>query len=194
MKTSPPLIGDRTRLLPVIKVLVIGEGGVGKTTLIHRLVTGKYSDQPMTIGMGFATKVMKTNGGQEVKLQLWDIGGQSRFRLFVPSAKGGAKGVVLVFDLSRPSTFVRLDDWVRLVRTDLPAERHIPIILVGAKCDLKREIVAGAARDLVKRQTLDGYVETSSKENIRVEEPFYRLLNAIISGGVRQFKGKVGGI
>jgi Ras-related protein Rab-43 len=170
-----------TRFTEVIKVLVVGEGGVGKTTLIRRLVTGKYSDQSMTIGLGFATKMMRTNNGREVKLQLWDIGGQERFRLFLPSSKGGAKGIILVFDLSRPSTFVRLDDWIRLVRTGLPPGKQVSIVLVGAKCDLKREVMVTAARDLVTKLKLDGYVETSSKDNINVEEPFRRLLNAIVS-------------
>ncbi len=181
MQGRPPSGSAGTRFIEVVKILVIGEGGVGKTALIRRLVTGKYADQPMTIGVGFATKVMRTSNGDEVKLQLWDVAGQPRFRLFVPSAKGGAKGIILVFDLSRPSTFVRLDDWVRLVRTDIQPGRHVPTMLVGAKCDLKREVMARAARDLVTRQKLDGYVETSSKENIRVEEPFYRLLNLIVS-------------
>jgi GTPase SAR1 family protein len=82
--------------------------------------------------------------------------------------------------LSRPSTFVRLDDWVRLVRTDLQPGRHVPIMLVGAKCDVKREVMVGAARDLVSRLNLDGYVETSSKENIRVEKQFSVLFNIIV--------------
>jgi GTPase SAR1 family protein len=75
-----------------------------------------------------------------------------------------------------------LDDWVRLVRTDLQPGTLVPIIIVGAKCDLKREVMARAAKDLVTRLKLDGYVETSSKENIRVEEPFSVLLNSIVSG------------
>jgi Ras-related protein Rab-43 len=174
-----------TRFTPIIKILVIGEGGVGKTTLIRRLVTGKYSDQPMTIGMGFATKLMRTSDGKEVKLQLWDIGGQSRFRLFLPSAKSGARGIILVFDLSRPSTFIRLDDWVRLVRTDLPSGKYVPIVLVGAKCDLKREVMVDAARDFMTRVKLDAYVETSSKENINVEEPFGKLLRMIVPASTR---------
>jgi small GTP-binding protein len=174
------LTEEQNRLIPVIKILVIGEGGVGKTTLIHKLVTGKYSDHPMTIGMGFATKVMRTRDGKDVKLQLWDIGGQSRFRLFLPSAKGGAKGVILVFDLSRPSTFARLDDWVRLVRKGLPLDKYVPIMLVGAKCDLAREVMADAAERYAARMDLDGYVETSSKENVRVDEPFSRLLSLIV--------------
>jgi small GTP-binding protein len=169
------------KFIEVIKIMVIGEGGVGKTTLIHRFVTGEYSDHPMTIGVGFATKTMRTDEGKTVKLQLWDIGGQPRFRLFVPSTKGGAKGVILVFDLSRPSTFVRLGDWVKLVRKDLPLSRYVPIMLVGAKCDLCRGVMLDAAREFVARMNLDGYVETSSKANFRVEEPFGRLLSLIVS-------------
>jgi small GTP-binding protein len=164
----------------VIKILVIGEGGVGKTTLIQKLVTGKYSDQSMTIGVGFASKTIRTADGREVKLQIWDIAGQPRFRLLLPASKGGAKGALLVFDLSRPSTFVRLQDWVRLVRTGLPPERHFPIVLVGAKCDLARNVIADAARQFAVRFNLDGYIETSSKENINVEKPFVKLVQLFL--------------
>jgi small GTP-binding protein len=176
------MIDEQTRFIPVIKILIIGEGGVGKTTLIHKLVTGKFSDQSMTIGIGFATKIMKTLDGHSFKLQLWDVGGQSRFRLLIPSAKGGAKGVILAFDLSRPSTFARLDDWVRLVRTDLPPDKYVPIMLVGTKCDLARGVMTEAAKRCVARMHLDGFVETSSKENVRVNEPFLKLLDLIVSG------------
>nr|MDO8099005.1 GTP-binding protein [Candidatus Njordarchaeota archaeon] len=176
MKGEPPLSPIQPRLTEIVKILVIGEGGVGKTSLIHRLVTGRFSDQPMTIGLGFASKTMRTSDGRTVKLQVWDVGGQPRFRLLLPSAKGGAKGVLLVFDLSRPSTFVRLHDWVRLVRTGPPPEKHLPIVLVGAKCDLARNVLAWEARQFAARNNLDGYIETSSKENINVEKPFERLL------------------
>jgi GTPase SAR1 family protein len=60
---------------------VIGEGGVGKTTLIRRFVTGEYSDQSMTIGLGFASKTKGTDGGKTVKLQIWDV---SRFLAVSP--------------------------------------------------------------------------------------------------------------
>ena len=104
-----------------------------------------------------------------------------RFRLLLPSSKGGARGVILAFDLSRPSTFVKLDDWVRLVRKDLPPNKHVPIILVGAKCDLRRGVMLDAAKEFAVRWSLDGYVETSSKANFRVEEPFGKLLKFIVS-------------
>jgi small GTP-binding protein len=181
LKRTPPSPPQQPRITEVIKILVIGEGGVGKTTLIQKLVTGIYSDHSMTIGVGFASKTMKTADGREIKLQIWDIAGQPRFRLLLPSAKGGAKGALLVFDLSRPSTFVRLQDWIRLVRTGLPPEKHFPIVLVGAKCDLARNIMADAARQFAVKHNLDGYIETSSKENINVEKPFARLVQLFLS-------------
>jgi small GTP-binding protein len=174
-----------TRFIEVIKIMVIGEGGVGKTTLIRRFVTGEYSDQSMTIGLGFASKTMRTDDGKTVKLQIWDIGGQPRFRLFIPSSKGGARGILLLFDLSRPSTFVRLDDWVRLTRSGLPPGKRVPIILVGAKCDLARQVLAEEARRFAARMNLDDYIETSSKANIKVEEPFGKLLRMIVLASTR---------
>jgi small GTP-binding protein len=175
----PPMAPEFTHL---IKIMVIGEGGVGKTTLIHRFVTGRYSDQSMTIGLGFASKTMRTRDGRNVKLQIWDIGGQPRFRLLLPSAKGGAKGILLVFDLSQPSTFFKLDDWVRLARDGVPPGKHVPIVLVAAKCDLARRINPEEARNLAGKLKLDDYFETSSKTNFMVAEPFERLVGLIISG------------
>jgi Ras-related protein Rab-7A len=75
MQAKPPSTNIGPKFIEVIKIIVIGEGGVGKTTLIHKFVTGEYSDHPMTIGVGFATKTMRTNEGKTVKLQIWDIGG-----------------------------------------------------------------------------------------------------------------------
>jgi GTPase SAR1 family protein len=85
-----------------------------------------------------------------------------------------------VFDLSKPSTFVRLQDWVRLVRTGLLPERHFPIVLVGAKCDLARNVMADATRQFALRFNLNGYIETSSKENINVEKPFAKLVQLFL--------------
>lgn len=180
LERKPPSSLTSPKFVEIIKILMIGDGGVGKTTLLHRLVTGGYSEQSMTIGVGFASKVMRTLDGREVKLQVWDVAGQSRFRLLVPSARGGAKGIILVFDLSRPSTFVRLDDWVRLARSDLPPERHVPIVLVGAKCDLARKVLTEEARSFTARMKLDEYIETSSKGNINVERPFEKLLQLLV--------------
>lgn len=70
---------------------------------------------------------------------------------------------------------------MRLVRKDLPPNKHVPIILVGAKCDLRRGVMLDAAKEFAVRWSLDGYVETSSKANFRVEEPFGKLLKFIVS-------------
>jgi len=86
-----------------------------------------------------------------------------------------------VFDLSRPSTFAKLQDWIRLARAGLPPEKHFPIVLVGAKCDLVRGVMAEEAKRFAARQNLDGYIETSSKENINVEKPFEKLVHLFVS-------------
>ncbi len=88
----------------ILKILTAGEGGVGKTTLLHRYVEGKFSgDTKMTIGVEFFLKEMELDGNQ-CTLQLWDFGGQERFRFLLDSYVMGAKGALLMFDLTRPMT------------------------------------------------------------------------------------------
>jgi GTPase SAR1 family protein len=73
LERKPPSSLTSPKFVEIIKILMIADGGVGKTTLLHRLVTGRYSEQSMTIGVGFASKVMRALDGREVKLQVWDV-------------------------------------------------------------------------------------------------------------------------
>ena len=120
----------------VFKIIVVGEGGVGKTTMIRRLCYQKFLPQKMTIGADLASHDLVV-GGKNIKLQLWDFAGELRFRFFLPSYCKGAKGALLVFDLARYSTFKKLNEWYEILRSSAP--QGITIILIGAKRDLLRE-------------------------------------------------------
>ncbi len=112
-----------------IKLSFIGEGGVGKTSLVNYITKGKSTDTDITKGFNF-----QVLGNQRVKLMIWDIGGQKRFRRFIDEKllKGTIIGV-FVFDLTRPKTLERLvEDW--LMGKNL---NRIPVkVLVGNKKDL----------------------------------------------------------
>ena len=103
----------------MLKLVVAGEGGVGKTTLIRRYVEGVYHDSLLTVGAAFAARRLVLDDGygpQAVKLQIWDFGGEKRFRFLLPKFCYGARGAMLSFDLNRFSTFLKLDQWLELIR------------------------------------------------------------------------------
>lgn len=117
----------------VLKIITTGEGGVGKTTLLHRYVEGKFlADTKMTLGVEFFLKEIDLDGNK-ILLQIWDFGGQERFRFLLKNYIMGAKGALFLFDLTRPISLNCVDEWVKLCRTE---NFDLPILLLGSKADL----------------------------------------------------------
>jgi small GTP-binding protein len=118
----------------LFKIVLGGEGGVGKTTLLYRLKTGSFmEDTKMTIGVDFYPHNVKYKG-HDVTLQIWDLGGQDRFQFMHQNYCKGAKLGILMYDLSRYSTVKKLEEnWLPIVRTH---DAKLPIILIGSKLDL----------------------------------------------------------
>lgn len=117
----------------VFKTIIAGDGGVGKTTMLHRYVKGRFiENMQMTIGVEFFLKELKFEG-EKVILQIWDFGGQERFRFLLESYAIGAKGALLLFDLTRPITLENLEQWVNICRAENP---DLPILFIGSKSDL----------------------------------------------------------
>ncbi|MFX0168351.1 MAG: Rab family GTPase [Candidatus Hodarchaeota archaeon] len=156
----------------VMKLIVVGDGGVGKTTLIHRYLTGDYLDQRMTVGSGFATRDISVEG-IIIRLAIWDFAGEERFRFLMPRYCQGALGCLLAFDLTRISTFFHLDDWLSLVRENT---NNIPILLIGTKLDAVHQ-TSSEAKEYAETHELAGYLETSSKEGVNVTEAFDLVSN-----------------
>ncbi len=163
----------------VLKVIVAGDGGVGKTTLIRKFISGTFdAATAMTIGVQFHVKDM-TCEGRPVSLQLWDLGGQDHFRFMLPSYTLGAKGAMLLYDTTRTSTLDSLEEWVKICRTHAG---NMPILLCGTKTDLvaQRCISAARARTLLEPLHLFDHVEVSAKASANVERAFEMLVAKII--------------
>jgi small GTP-binding protein len=163
----------------ILKILTAGEGGVGKTTLLHRFVEGQFSaETKMTIGVEFFLKETNING-QHCTLQLWDFGGQERFRFLLESYVLGAKGALLMFDLTRPITLDNLEQWVNIVRKSDP---DLPVIFLGTKNDLVEEIMVDDdyARNFKDHFNLFDYLRISSKSGENVEKAFEILTSKIL--------------
>jgi len=163
----------------VFKILTAGEGGVGKTTLLRRYVEGKFiTETKMTIGVEFFLKEIVIDN-QKYILQLWDFGGQERFRFFLQSYAIGAKGALLLFDLTRPMTLRYLNEWVNIVRA---AESNLPILFLGTKSDLVDRILVDDdyALEYKEKLNLFDYIKISSKTGENVNEAFEMITKKII--------------
>uniref|UniRef100_A0AAX7UWN0 Ras-related protein Rab-14 n=1 Tax=Astatotilapia calliptera TaxID=8154 RepID=A0AAX7UWN0_ASTCA len=96
----------------IFKYIIIGDMGVGKSCLLHQFTEKKFmADCPHTIGVEFGTRIMEVHG-QKVKLQIWDTAGQERFRAVTRSYYRGAAGALMVYDITRRSTYNHLSSWL----------------------------------------------------------------------------------
>jgi small GTP-binding protein len=167
--------------LYVFKVIIIGPGAVGKTSILHRFVENKFSFRyKMTIGADFLSKVILRNG-DTIKLQIWDIGGQDRYKFLRQNFFDGANGALIVFDLSRWHTFEELENWLSDLREY--ANEEIPFAIIGNKVDLidkKDEIYERESAEVFAKKENTFYVETSAKTGENVEEVFSNLTNKMI--------------
>ena len=167
------------------KVVLIGAGGSGKTAIVNRFLTNKFSDQYIvTIGSQFAVKTVPVNqNGREVqvKLLVWDLAGQQRFDFIRSAYYRGSKGALLVFDTTRKSTFLELPKWIE--ETEKALNFRIPIILLANKVDLEGEriITTEMGQQFAEENGFKGYLETSALTGANVEEAFRILAKVTIS-------------
>jgi len=159
----------------IIKVFIAGEGGVGKTTMVDRFVKGTFNPNTiMTIGANFAVKNLKMSTGQEVTLQIWDLGGEDRFKFILPRYIKGSEAGIIAFDSTRYSTFRNLDVWLNLIRDNVP---DIGLILVGTKADLENGSPdTSAFEEYVKEKKLNAFFLTSSKSGQNIDSVFQKLV------------------
>jgi small GTP-binding protein len=163
----------------ILKILTAGDGGVGKTTLLHRYVEGRFSaETKMTIGVEFFLKEYILDG-LHCTLQLWDFGGQERFRFLLESYVLGAKGALLMFDLTRPITLESIEQWVNICRKGDP---NLPIIFLGTKSDLADEIMIddSYAQQYKEYFNFFDYLRISSKNGENVHKAFELITKKIL--------------
>jgi len=167
------------------KLCIFGDGGVGKSTLVNRYLTGKFSeDFKMTIGVEFYVTEL-TIEKMNVKLQIWDFGGEERFRKLLPGYLMGSSGGIFMFDISRLSSLVHLKDWMEVLKKSLKVQdQHIPILMVGGKSDLaklgKRSVEGDYALEISKKQEIFDFIECSSKSGENVEKVFFTIVRKML--------------
>lgn len=168
----------------VFKIVIFGDGGSGKTTLTQRYMRNKFiSDTQMTIGVDLQVKVLKV-ADKSVKLQIWDFGGEERFRFFLPRYVKGAHGGLFMYDITNIESTLHIDDWISVIKE---TSESFPIMLIGGKSDLEeyREVAMEEGETLMNKYEFKGFLECSSKTGENVERVFEDLtLNMLIYNNV----------
>ncbi len=170
-----------------MKIIVAGDGGVGKTSLLNRYISNEFNESmSLTVGSDFFSQACEFKE-HKVKIQIWDFGGEPRFRFILPDYCIGARGVLLAFDLSDFSTLLSVKEWLQLIRgnTENPVT-----ILVGTKADNPNVLDEETIKEFCIMNEIDEYIPTSSKTGKNVDFVFKELIRRIIArkmsfGGVK---------
>merc|ERR1711998_699904 len=155
-------MASNTRKKVLLKVIILGDSSVGKTSLMNMYVNRKFNNQyKATIGADFLTKeVMVTHNGDQrlVTMQIWDTVGQERFQSLGVAFYRGADACILVFDLTAPKSFDNLDTWREefLVQSGPPDSDSFPFVVLGNKVDLRdsRTVQAKMAEEYCKTKKI----------------------------------------
>ena len=163
-----------------IKIMVIGESLVGKTALITKYTKNTFGGAYLTtVGIDFQDKFLNING-KEIKIELWDTAGQERFRNIAKNYFQSSDGFLLVYDLTKKSSFEKLDFWNEQISLNAPKETKY--ILVGNKKDLEdqREVKIEEGEEFAKKNNIKFY-ETSAKDGTNVIDVFETLAKEIVN-------------
>jgi len=163
----------------ILKVLVIGDPGVGKSCLLLRFTDDTYTDRDIpTIGVDYKSKILDFKG-QMIKLQVWDTAGQEKFRTITASHYRGAHGAVVIYDTTDQTTFDNVTQWFQEI--DRFATGKIDKVIVGNKVDLSaNRVVAEETGKTLAEELGCPFVETSAKDSYNVDLAFNQIVSEIM--------------
>lgn len=162
----------------IMKLLLVGDSGVGKSCLLLRFVEDKFNPSFITtIGIDFKIRTIESKG-KKIKLQVWDTAGQERFRTITTAYYRGAMGIVLIYDVTDSRTFDNVENWFQTVTQH--ANEDAQIFLVGNKSDDEesRQVSKEQGQELASKLNIP-FLEASAKTNDNVESIFYELAGII---------------
>ena len=160
------------------KVVLLGDAGVGKSSLVLRFVNNNFRPfSEATIGASFMSKMIKVDGSL-IKFQIWDTAGQEKYHSLAPMYYRNAAAAIIVYDITRKETFRTLKTWVEELKNRGPQD--IAICIAGNKCDLEneRKIPKGKVQEYCDQNGFL-FVETSAKDDVNVQQIFIDLSKKI---------------
>lgn len=166
-----------------LQIIIIGDSGSGKTSFMDRYCDGQYRvSYNATVGIDFKVKTINSSDNKKVKLQIWDTAGQEKFNSITTAYYRNARGVIIMYDVTREETFESLRKWFNLVSQF--GRGDVEVAIVGNKCDMdtlnhSRQVSRERGEQLALEMGCHFY-ETSAKEDINVNDVFLKVTEEII--------------
>ena len=163
-----------------MKIIVFGDGGAGKTSLLNRYINNIFNfNIELTKGVDFFSKKVQMND-KNFEFLIWDFGGQDYYRDLLPNMVSGAHGGILLFDLTRYDSIEKIRDWIKVL-----AIQDIPVLIVGTKDDLLDDqdtsyFDSAIYEIMAELNFFCGYLKTSSKTGHNVKEAFEFIISTIV--------------
>ena len=154
------------------KIIFVGDAGVGKTTIISRIMDNPFSESyEPSIGVDFMSKNIKFHG-QNIKLQMWDTAGQEKYKGLIPSYVRNSSVVFLVYDISSKMSFDNIPKWINFIKTI----ENTTLVLCGNKIDLSnREVTKEEGTNLAQKEGIT-FFEVSAKTDENIKNMFYNVV------------------
>uniref|UniRef100_A0A0K8TNI6 Ras-related protein Rab-35 n=1 Tax=Tabanus bromius TaxID=304241 RepID=A0A0K8TNI6_TABBR len=168
----------------LFKLLIIGDSGVGKSSLLIRFSDDTFSGSYITtIGVDFKIRTVVING-KRVKLQIWDTAGQERFRTITSTYYRGTHGVIIVYDVTNGESFANVRRWLQEIELNCDVVNKV---LVGNKNDdpVRKVVITEDAQRFARQMDIELF-ETSAKDNINVEQMFLAITQQVLRHKLQQ--------
>jgi small GTP-binding protein len=163
----------------IVKIVLLGDGGVGKTSLVYRFIENRFSrDFKSTLGVNLLKKKVKLDD-KDVSVQIWDLGGQEAYKKLRKLYLEGAQGALIVFDVLSQRSFDNLEDWTQSFIQIRGSS--MPMVLIANKIDMEehRIISKQQAETYAKKYNMR-LIETSAATGENVEKAFIELIKKVV--------------
>ena len=162
----------------IFKIVIVGDSGVGKTNILLRYLKNEFDTQTKaTVGVEFGTKKTRIENSS-IKAQIWDTAGQERYRAITSAYYKGAHGALVVYDITRKSSFDSVEKWLSDLKNN--GEEKMVIMVIGNKCDMEtsRAVPIEEGEGKAQRNGV-AFLETSALNATNVEKAFDGLINKL---------------
>jgi len=163
-----------------LKIVLLGDSASKTALVTHYLIKVFDEDLKMTIGFDSYVKDLEIDG-KRVVLQIWDFGGEQRFKVLLPRFTKGADGALFIYDIDNYASINNIDDWLSIIRKEDRAE--VPILLVGIMSNEKnkRQVSVEDGKEIAKSKNLNGFIECSVITGENIDKAFKDLSRLVLT-------------